>query len=55
LYANSNLTFLCIFRGPTNTGNEITTTKSQAKTSWVWDYFIKKHGEKGEMRAIVSL
>ena len=30
----------------TNTGNEIT-TKSQAKTSWVWDYFIKKRSEKG--------
>jgi hypothetical protein len=35
----------------TNTGNEITTTKSQAKTSWVWNYFIKKRDDKGEMRA----
>src|SRR2546430_2236000 len=34
----------------TNTGNEIT-TKSQAKTSWVWNYFVKKHDDKGEMRA----
>ena len=35
----------------TNASNEITTTKSQAKQSWVWDYFIKKRTEKGEMRA----
>jgi len=26
----------------TNTDNE---TKSQIKTSWVWDYFIKKHND----------
>ena len=29
----------------------LTTTKSQAKASWVWNYFIKKRNEKGEMRA----
>src|SRR5438270_160381 len=32
----------------TNASNEITTTKSQAKQSWVWDYFIKKCTEKVE-------
>jgi len=29
----------------------LTTTKSQAKASWVWNYFIKKRNDKGEMRA----
>lgn len=44
----------------TNTGNEIKdqtpvqpslTSKSQAKTSWVWDYFVKRCNEKGETRS----
>ena len=41
----------------TNTSNEMENqtslmTKPQTKTSWVWDYFIKKHSsETGEMRA----
>src|SRR5256885_16529368 len=28
----------------------LTTTKSQAKASWVWNYFIKKRNKKEEMR-----
>jgi hypothetical protein len=33
----------------TSTPSEETTTKS--KVSWVWNHFIKKHNEKGELRA----